>query len=234
MISNKNVLNLKIRQKIYNYILETPGLHVRELSRRTNIPRTTLNYHLRYLKKQELILERKEVGYKRIYATKNLGEKDKKILNLLRQEIPCKILIYFIFNLISSQKELSKELDEKPAVISFHIKKLIDMEIIEPAIIKNGLVKRLVKSKFILRKPIGPEIIYILKNFEVSNTIYKLLITHKNNLADKYTIDAIDSLLYWINELVKQELPQKANDSESGVDSVIETAYEICPHPYHV
>lgn len=44
---------------------------------------------------------------------------------------------------------------------------------------------------------------------------------------------AINSLLYWINELVKQELPQKALDSESALDSIIEITYEICPHPYH-
>ena len=51
----EEILKLESRKLIYNYILEHPGLHFRELSRELKIPKSTLEYHLSYLKKLELI-----------------------------------------------------------------------------------------------------------------------------------------------------------------------------------
>jgi len=51
MISNKNILEHDIRQKIYRFILENSGLHLREISRRMAIPKSTLRHHLKYLNK---------------------------------------------------------------------------------------------------------------------------------------------------------------------------------------
>ena len=51
MISKKNILKLEIRRKIYDFVDKNPGLHVREISRRMDIPINTLIYHIKYLKK---------------------------------------------------------------------------------------------------------------------------------------------------------------------------------------
>ncbi|MCK4365849.1 MAG: winged helix-turn-helix transcriptional regulator [Thermoplasmatales archaeon] len=48
MISNENILELETRRQIYNIILENPGLHLRELSRRTNLSFGGLRHHLNY------------------------------------------------------------------------------------------------------------------------------------------------------------------------------------------
>lgn len=93
MIPKENILDLKIRRDLYDFIDKHPGLHLREISRRINIPRTTIRYHLKFLKKQELIKEKFEGRYKRIYITKKMGTEDKKILSLLRQRTPCRIFL---------------------------------------------------------------------------------------------------------------------------------------------
>ena len=94
MISKENILKLETRQKIYRYIDKNPGLHLREIQRKTNIPYGTLKHHLKYLEKHNLIKTKSENGYKRYTVSYKLSKKEKEILNLLRQEVPRYILIY--------------------------------------------------------------------------------------------------------------------------------------------
>ena len=47
------IIKLKTRKLIYNYISNHPGLYFRELSRELKIPKSTLDYHLTFLKKLE-------------------------------------------------------------------------------------------------------------------------------------------------------------------------------------
>ena len=141
MISNKNILDLEQRRSIYNYILKNPGLHQRELSRRLKIPKSTLLHHLKILKKQDLVILRTVNGYHRIYASKKLGNKEKEILNLLRQKIPQQILLYLVSKTHCSQIELSEVLEKKPPIISYYLKKLYDLDLIESVQGKNGKIR---------------------------------------------------------------------------------------------
>ena len=98
MISTKNILKLKARQEIYDFINKNPGLHQREISRRMNIPKTTLAYHIKFLKKLSLIDEN-EAGNSKYYCiTKKMGTKEKQILSLFRRKNPCRIFLYLIFS----------------------------------------------------------------------------------------------------------------------------------------
>jgi len=49
-MKKKDALDLEIRRSIYNHILKSPGLHERELARVLDIPLSTLDYHLYYIK----------------------------------------------------------------------------------------------------------------------------------------------------------------------------------------
>jgi len=62
-MKQKDLMSLKTRKIIYNYILKNPGAHFREISRENNIPLTTINYHLRYLQKYNLLDKKYENGY---------------------------------------------------------------------------------------------------------------------------------------------------------------------------
>ena len=96
MISKEDILKLETRRNIYDFILKNPGLHLREISRRANIPLGSLNYHLNFLNKNELIVTKYDPRYLRYYVKQTVGKKDKEIINLLRQEIPLRIVILLL------------------------------------------------------------------------------------------------------------------------------------------
>ena len=233
MKHKKTVLDLEIRKHLYNYILKNPGLHIRELSRKINIPKTTLRYHLRFLIKEGLICVKKEGRYNRIFVLEKIGAKEKELLNLLRQEIPCKILLYIYSFLICSQIELSKELQKSPTTIEFHLKKLIDMDIIQPISIEKGFIHRYKESSLINgRNPIKNEIIYGMKSTDITLKIHKLIMKYGNSLPDKKLTSII---VKYVQELdMSRKLPNLINYYKVAVDDVCNVVYDVFPHPYHI
>ena len=55
---------------------------------------------------------------------------DKKILSILRQEVPLKIVLYLIKNDNSKHKQILKNVDVSPSTLSYHLKKLVNSNII--------------------------------------------------------------------------------------------------------
>lgn len=232
MHSNK-LYELEPRQRIFNYIKKNPGLHLRELSRKINIPKTTLRYHLRFLKKQNLIAVKSEGVYRRIHVIDKLGTRDREILNLLRQEVPCKILLYLSSLIICSQIELSKELDKSPTTIEFHLKKLVDMDIIKPTTIENGFICRRKDSSYIRgRSPVKSEIIYRLKDHDTYLVIHRLLVKYGASFPDQKTIAIIINDNKTVD--MSKDLPKIINHFNLGIKETLDALYEIFPHPYHI
>ncbi len=190
MLSEKDVFKLEKRRKIYDFIDKNPGLNIREISRKLNIPLTSLLYHLKYLKKLDLIREKHEGKYKKIYISYTIGAKDKQILGLLRNENSCKILLYLIWMRSCSQIELSRELEIPPPTVSYYLKKMINLEIIEEIPVVNGRIYPLPNDDcYIERKPVRSEKFYRRKNQEVADSLYKLLIAHKSSFDNENIID---------------------------------------------
>lgn len=242
MISRENILELKTRREIHQFILQNPGLHLREISRKMIIPKTTLKYHLDYLAKQSLVSVKLEDGYKRYFVTNKLGKKEKEILNLLRQEVPRNIIIYHMFFIISSQAELSKALEKHPSTIGFHLKKLKDLGILKSGWSHNSKII-LKKNIIITRNKVGSEIIYYLSENELFYMIYNLFIIYKDSLPNQ---DFMNEILNFVNDLVyldksekkimiREWLPnKKINNPNIIVNKTIEMLYDIFPHPYHL
>ncbi|UCH71932.1 MAG: winged helix-turn-helix transcriptional regulator [Thermoplasmatales archaeon] len=224
----ENILELENRRQIYNFILKNPGIHMRELSRRMNIPYGTLKYHLTYLKKRELCVEKSDGAYLRYYVAKKLGKKHKEILNALRKEVPRKIILFILYSICASQAELSKDLEKYPSTIAFHLKKLQDMNIIEPAITGDGVIYRRHNPVEIERFPISNEKIYTLKNPKI---VYDLVIMNKDSFYDDVSISAI---VYWMMQYKRKKMPKRIGTPAAVVDSVYETLFDVFPHPYHV
>ena len=81
----EEILENERRQKIYAAIKKNPGLHIRELQRLLDIPLASLQYHLNYMARRNVIVEEKAEHYTRYYCTP-LDPEDKKILSVLRQK----------------------------------------------------------------------------------------------------------------------------------------------------
>jgi DNA-binding transcriptional ArsR family regulator len=225
MISKKNLLELGQRRKIYSYISKTPGVYLRELSRITKIPKTTLNHHLKYLLKQNLITTKVEDGYRRFFVTECLGQKEKDLLNLLRQETPRYMIMYLMWFHVFSLAELSRELGKKPPTILFHLKKFKKLDLIEelPQDFKfRDGGKWGIKIK---RDRVSNEVLYTMKDPDVLLRIYNVLLINKDTLPDQ---DLINNLM---NNLLLQFFDKKSKNEDGTYKSLPRLSYKIPNNP---
>src|SRR5947199_1162980 len=91
---DREILAVKTRKDLYDFVRKNPGFHLRELSRALNLSITLADYHLRFLEKHELITSLMDGEYKRFYQCSTPGqaevraaltEAEKKILSFMRQ-----------------------------------------------------------------------------------------------------------------------------------------------------
>ena len=230
MIKKKIIIELETRKCIYQFILKYPGLHFRELSRKLRIPISTLNYHLKYLEKRGLITAKPEGKYTLYYVSNKIGNSQKKMLHLLRQETPRNIILYLLLSACASRIELSRSLEKHPTTIKLHLKKLLDMDIIEPAAVNDGEVHVKHGSiKIVERTPVGTEIIYRLKDV---HSIEDSVILYKKRTLDDTFCDILS--VYHKHWDSFDWSGAKMRSIKDVMESLEEMGYEIFPHPYHV
>lgn len=236
MITRDNILKLEIRRKIYDFIDKNPGLNISEISRKMNITRSALRHHLKYLMRLNLIIVKIDMKNKRLYACGQLGTKDQKLLSLLRQGTTFKIIMHLFYPGFCSRDEIAKDLNLRPSTIYFHIKKLLDLDVIKVIEVRDGkFIASYYKSKpFIFKKPIGTEKFYMWKNSEIMIDVYRLLITHKDSMAEPSIIDAYEDFCEEWNQMWKSGRPKNIFNANSAIDNLIDMLDEIFPFPYRL
>jgi len=167
-------IELEIRRKIYKKILKSPGLHQREISRLLKLPLSTLDYHLTYLKKRELVTTISDGHYTRYYSSGSLGLRDKEVISCLRQDSLRKIILYLLNNPNSRHRDISNHLDVSASTSSFHLNKLLKLEIIQKVETSQG------------------KLYFILKPYYISD----LIISYKKSFLDKSVDHFVDT---WIS-----------------------------------
>jgi predicted transcriptional regulator len=126
----KKLLEVGIRQKLFTLISECPGIHFREAQRRTESATGNLTYHLDCLVKAGLLTSVRDGKYLRYYACKDRYIDEKGILELARRKTDRHILLLLLQDETNTNEELSKILSLSPSTISWHIKKLIEANIL--------------------------------------------------------------------------------------------------------
>ncbi|GEM_PF-2917137 len=122
------ILTLASRRKIYALVQQYSGCNFHALERRSNIPATTLQYHLHYLAKEKLITTQKD-GNKIRYFPNALPSKDKDLLTLLRQKHIRHILLLLLHK-ECQQHELAQALQLSSSTVSWYLSKLARQHII--------------------------------------------------------------------------------------------------------
>jgi len=228
-MKNKKILQLETRRKIFNFIQHNPGLHFSELHRKIRIPKTTLLYHLNYLKKTELIIEDNKENYSRFYIAKKISSKEKKFLSYMRKNPSFLIILLFFFKVCVTCSEISRELDMHPHTVDYHLKKLIKLDVIEPVDRdeEGNIIFRYEKVRVMKRKQVTNEAIYNLKS---ALWTYKTLIKFKKSLLDNNFVGPIEGF----NNLMQDTwpLPDIINNYNSAIDSIEDALYEIIPIPF--
>ncbi|WP_421077663.1 winged helix-turn-helix transcriptional regulator [Methanothermococcus sp. Ax23] len=156
-------LCLESRKKIYNLIKKSPGIHFREIEKRLNMAVGSLQYHLHYLEKRNIIRSEHYGDYVRYFPKDcQLDDTDKKILSFLRRKTSRHILLYLLEK-PANHKEISENIGLSPSTISWHLNKLVEA----------GIVEKTKKGRTSL--------------FKVNNSerIINLLIIYKESFFDK-------------------------------------------------
>jgi predicted transcriptional regulator len=124
------VSELETRRRIYDLIVKNPGLHLSKISELLNMRISLVEYHVIFLERNKIISSVKETGFVRYYIAGESGIKDKKILSLLRREIPLKIVLILLKFPYTKHKDLLKYFDIAPSTLSYHLKNLVKHEIL--------------------------------------------------------------------------------------------------------
>ncbi|MBU0636465.1 winged helix-turn-helix transcriptional regulator [Candidatus Micrarchaeota archaeon] len=120
-------LELDTRKKLYTIIEKSPGLHFREIQRRSGIAVGSLQYHLDYLQKRGFLTLQKEGKFVRYYAmrTRKIIE-DKGIMALLRQEQPRHILLFLLQRRFATNERIAQAVNLSQSTTSAYLKKMLE------------------------------------------------------------------------------------------------------------
>ena len=226
-MKKKEILDLKRRRAIYEFISQHPGLHMREISRKMNIPFSSLEYHLNYLKKRGLILSKVDSKYNRYFISLEIGEMEKKILNFFRKRTSLHILLWFLIAVQCSQRDLGRYLEKHPATIAFHLRKMEKAGIVKKVSIDNGVIYKDTLPGIIKRSQVSSEKIYVLTDQWI---IYDLLIKHKDSLEDN---EIVKGIIDYVEFYISEGVPVQVQSREDTMDSVVDAFNSIFfPPPF--
>lgn len=135
----KEVLDLESRRRIFEFLLQYPGLHLRELERQLGMDVRAIRYHLDFLEKHEAISSLSQDGYLRYYPREwdagyfweRIGPYEKRALGLLRQRIPLHIVLLLLDRGEMSSDELTADTGIAASTLSYHLKKLLRLQLVE-------------------------------------------------------------------------------------------------------
>ena len=117
-------------ERLFSFIQRYPGVHLREIRRRLQIPIGTLDYHLYRLGRRGLISVRFQGGYKCCYPAvaevthTPIPDGHQTLLALLRQPVPRALLLHLYLEGPSSPGALVDALGTTGPNLSYFLKRL--------------------------------------------------------------------------------------------------------------
>lgn len=162
-IMEDEALNLDSRRKLYELIEENPGLHFRELERRTGIVVGSLQYHLEFLQKKHLIKSFRQGKFLRYYSVRESVVEEKAAMSFLRKPSARRIILFLLEKKKANNLEVSNAVNLSPSTTSWHLDQLVEEGVI-------GKEKRGRESLFFVVKP---------------DEVVSLLIEHKKSFVDE-------------------------------------------------
>ena len=156
------LLTLSRRKMIFQHISRYPGTYIREMEKTLSLSLGDLQYHLQQLEKAELLSSHIEGRRKRYFIKTEVNYFDREILSFIKMRTPRRIIIFLLLHPESSFKEILSEFRFTKGALSFHLKKLVNANIVIPT-------KR------------EKETIYQIKDEE---RISQILITYQSGILD--------------------------------------------------
>jgi predicted transcriptional regulator len=184
-------LALDVRKRIYETIESSPGLHFREVQRRTSLAVGSLQYHLDYLQKHHIVRTQIEGKFVRYYTVRGpqMGEEGQnefgqKTMAFLRHASTRKIILFLLTQKRANNEAIAEEIKLSPSTTSWHLDKLVEAGIL-------------------VRQREGRKTFFTLTNPESAK---KILVDFKQSFFDQ-AVDNFVELTQQLAEPVENTLP---------------------------
>jgi predicted transcriptional regulator len=155
--------NKKVAMKLISYINNNPGQHYNNILRALKLAPGTLQYHLNRMEREGKVIVVRDKFYSRYFPESMKHPIDRNIMVVLRQKIPRKLLLILLDNGERTGYELAESLKITKSTLSYYIRHLDKLDIINIEI--DGREKR-----------------YSLKD---PKRIAQLIKKHKKSFADE-------------------------------------------------
>jgi len=124
---------METRDQIYQLIEQNPGIYMSKIAQKLDVGISLVQYHVNQMEKNKTIIGMRESGYfKRYYLPgSQINIQERKILALLRQETPLRIVLFLLKHPNAKHKDILKEVSISSSTLSYHLNKLASQDIIE-------------------------------------------------------------------------------------------------------
>src|SRR5215467_13608081 len=130
MSNDAEFITPKNKVRVYEYIKNHPGSHLRKISKELDMATSDTQYWCNRLERMDLVRSRRLGLYRTYYPASILRERHENILAILQQKTPRHIVLYLLENSGASQKDLAQHTGFAAATISWHMSRLIEFGIV--------------------------------------------------------------------------------------------------------
>ncbi|TLZ57883.1 MAG: winged helix-turn-helix transcriptional regulator [Methanobacteriota archaeon] len=123
-------LELESRRRIYDFLTANPGVHLRKIGQVLGMSTGMLSYHLGYLERNGILKSEEDGHRKRYFIARAFVEAQRRILAVLRQDVPRKIVLELLFFGERTFGELQASVGVSKSTLSYHLQKLMHREVL--------------------------------------------------------------------------------------------------------
>ncbi len=123
-------LELESRRRIYNYLLANPGVHLRRIGQALGMSTGMLSYHLMYLEREGMLKSETDGHRKRYFIARAFMEAQRRILGVLRQGVPRKIVLEILSNGERTFAELRDATGVSKSTLSYHLSHMMARDLL--------------------------------------------------------------------------------------------------------
>lgn len=131
-IADDELLEHPLRSQIFQVIQSNPGIHASGLARQVGAGWGTITHHLEKLEKGHLVATRKINNQKCFFEQGGrVSRTDMAIAGAVRGDTASDIAGFVLGHPMTSQKDMAAALGISPALVSFHVKKLVNLGVLD-------------------------------------------------------------------------------------------------------
>lgn len=149
-IENDELLEHPLRSQIFQVIQSNPGIHASGLARQVGVGWGTITHHLEKLERGSLVATRKVNNQKCFFENGGrVSRQDMAIAGAVKGDTAGDIAGFVSAHPMTSQKQMAESLGLSPALVSFHVKKLVNLGVLDK--VRHGKETLLTTSESLRR-----------------------------------------------------------------------------------